>query len=66
MRHHQRRPIDAGDALRDREGLARPGYAEQHLRLVATVQPIDELVDSPRLVAAQLEVSDQSELVVLG
>ena len=46
--------------------LPEPVDAEQDLRLVATVQPLDELVDGAGLVAPQLEVRDQLELVVLG
>ena len=32
---------------------------------VAAVQPVDELVDRARLVAAQLEIGDEVEAVVL-
>jgi hypothetical protein len=59
-------PVHAGDALRHREGLARSGDPEQHLRGVPAVEPLDELVDGARLVAAQLEVGHQLELVVFG
>ena len=66
VRHHQRRPVHPRDALRHRERLARAGDAEQHLVLVAAVQPLDQLVDRAGLVAAKLEVGDQLEAVVLG
>ena len=39
--------------------LPEPGDAEQHLVPVAALEPVDELVDGARLVAAQLEVGDQ-------
>ena len=63
VRHHQRRTVHAGDALRHGERLARPGHAEQDLRLVAAVQPLDELVDRAALIAADLEIGDQVEAV---
>ena len=66
VRHHQRRPVHARDALRHGEGLARPGDAEQDLRLIAALQAVDELVDGPRLIAAQLEIGDEIKAVVLG
>ena len=65
VRHDQRRAVHPRDALRHGEGLARAGDAEQHLRLVAPLQPVDELVDGARLVAAQFEIGDQLESVVL-
>ena len=65
VRHDQRRAVHARDALRHGERLARAGDAEQHLGLVAAVQPVDELVDRARLVAAQLEIGDQVKAVVL-
>ena len=49
--HHERRTVHLGDALRHGERLARPGHAEQDLRLVAAVQPLDELLDGPPLIA---------------
>ena len=58
-------PVHARDALRHGERLARAGHAEQHLRVVAAVQPLDELVDRARLIAAQLEIGDEVEAVVL-
>ncbi len=65
VRHDQRRAVHPRDALRHGEGLARAGDAEQHLRLVAPQQPVDELVDGAGLVAAQFEIGDQLESVVL-
>jgi hypothetical protein len=46
--------------------LPDPGDAEQHLRRIAPLEPLDELVDGAGLVAAQLEVGHQLELVVFG
>ncbi len=66
VRHDERRAIHARDRLRHRERLPRPGDAQQDLGLVAAIQPIDELVDRARLIAAQLEIRDQREPVVLG
>ena len=66
VRHHQRRPVHARDRLRHREGLPRPGHAQQHLMRVAAVEPIDQLSNRPRLVAGQHEVGDESEAVVDG
>ena len=66
MRHDERRAVHAGDALGHGERLAGPGDAEQHLRGIAALQPLDELVDGASLVAEELEVGDELELVVLG
>ena len=52
--------------LRHGEGLAGPGDPEQHLRLIASVQALDELIDRPRLIPQQREIGDQLELIVLG
>jgi hypothetical protein len=62
--HHEGRPVHARDHLRHRERLAGTGDAEQDLVLVPPRQPLDELVDRPRLVAAELEVGDEPEGVV--
>ena len=56
VRHHQRGPVHAGDDLRHGEGLARAGDAEQHLVLVAAVQPVDQLGHSVHLIAGEFEV----------
>ena len=64
VRHHQRRPVHRRDDLRHREGLARPGDAEQDLVLVAAVQPLDQLGHGAHLVAADLEVADEVKAVV--
>ena len=66
VRHHQRRPVDARDALGHRERLARTGHAEQHLVLVAALEALGQLVDRPGLIAAKLEVGDQFESIVPG
>ncbi len=62
--HHQRRPIDAGDGLRHREGLARSGDAKQHLMLVAAIETFRQLADRASLVAGQREIGHQVEAVV--
>ena len=49
-----------------RERLAGAGDAEQDLRAVAALEPLDELVDRAALIAAQLEIGDQFEAIVLG
>ena len=56
MRDDQRRALDLLDHVRDREGLAAAGDAEQDLRRVAAVQPGDQLVDGARLIAHRFEV----------
>ncbi len=64
VRHDQRRAVHPGDGLGHREGLARPGDAEQHLVLIAALEPVDELVDGARLVAGEVEIRDEREAVV--
>jgi hypothetical protein len=54
--HHQRRAIHPIDDLRHGVGLARPGHTEQHLVLVAAVQPVHQLRYSMDLVAGEFEV----------
>ena len=56
VRHHQRGTVHAVDDLRHAVGLARAGDAEQHLVLVAAVQPVDQLRHGMDLIAGQLEV----------
>ena len=64
VRHHQRRPVHVRHDLRHGERLARPGDAEQHLVLVAAIQPLDELRHGVDLVAAKLEVGDELKAIV--
>ncbi len=64
VHHDEGRPVHAGDDLRHGERLARPGHAEEHLRALAPIQAVRELVDGAGLVAAQLEVGHQREAVV--
>ncbi len=64
--HDQRRAVHRRDDLRHREGLARPGDAEQHLVLVATGEPLDQLGNRADLVAADLEIADEAKAVVHG
>ena len=66
VRHHQRRAVGLGDDPRHGEGLARPGDPEQDLVLVAAVQCLDQLSLRARLIAAQLEVGDELEVVGQG
>ena len=66
VRHHQRRPVHGGDDARHGEGLAGPGDAEQHLVLVAPLQPFDQLGHGAHLVTAELEIGDEREAVVEG
>ena len=61
VRDDQRRPLHLRDHVRDREGLARAGDAEQHLVAVAAAQARRELLDGPRLVARGLEVAPEIE-----
>ena len=63
VRHHQRRPVHARDDLRHGVGLARAGDAEQHLMLVAAVQPVDQLGHGMDLIAAKLEVGCEVEVI---
>jgi hypothetical protein len=62
--HDQRGPVHAGQRLGHREGLSRAGDAEQHLMRIAAIQPLDELADGALLVAGQLEIGDEVEVVV--
>ena len=64
VRHHQRRAVHRRDHLRHREGLPRPGDAEQHLVRVAAVQPFNQFGDRADLIPAYLEVTDKLELIV--
>ena len=63
VRHHQRRPVHARNHLRHAVGLARAGDAEQHLVLVAAVQPLDQLGHGLDLVAGELEIRCEGEAV---
>ena len=58
---HQGRAVDPRDHGRHGEGLARARDPEQHLVLVAALEPRDELLDRGRLVPAGLEVAHQLE-----
>ena len=53
VRHHQGRAVHPGDGLGHRERLARAGDAEQHLVLIAALEPVDELVDGAGLVTGE-------------
>ncbi len=64
VRHDERRTVHARDALRHGEGLAGAGDPEQHLRAIAAVQPVDQLVDRMGLVAEQREIGDEVKAVV--
>ena len=52
---HQRRAAGLRDHVRDREGLAGAGHAEERLEREAVGEPFDELRDRLRLVAGGLE-----------
>src|SRR5204863_6741823 len=56
VRDDERRALQLLDDLRDREGLAAAGDAEQHLRRVAAPRGLDELADGRGLVAHGLEL----------
>ena len=58
---HQRRAVGLRDHRGDREGLARAGDAQQHLVLVAALEPVHQLPDRARLVALRLEVAHELE-----
>ena len=64
VHHHERRPVDRFDDLRHGEGLAGAGDTQQHLALIAAIQPFDELRDGACLVSFELEVGNEFELVV--
>jgi hypothetical protein len=66
VRHDEGRPVHGCNHLRHREGLPRAGNAEQHLVLVAPVQPLDKLRDRADLIAADLEIGDKAKAVVHG
>jgi hypothetical protein len=62
--HHQRGPVHARDRLRHRVGLARPGDTQQDLVLIAAIEPLDQLRHGAHLVAAQLEIRYEGEVIV--
>ena len=55
-RQDQRRALRRLDHLGHREGLARAGDAEQHLRAVVALHALDQVLDRGRLVALRLEI----------
>jgi len=57
----QRRPLQLVDDLGHGEGLARPGYAEQHLIALILAHPLDQLPDRIGLVTSGFEIADQLE-----
>jgi hypothetical protein len=63
VHHDERRPVEAGDRLRHRERLARPGDAEQHLVPVTARHAFAQFGDRARLVAAKVEVGHELEAV---
>ena len=52
-----------GNHLRHAVGLARAGDAQQHLVLVAAVQPVDQLGHGLDLVAGKLEIGCEGEAI---
>ena len=59
---HQRRPVDAGDGVGHREGLARAGDAHERLEFLPLLDAGDELVDRLRLIALGLERADDFKI----
>ena len=66
MDHDQGRPVHLGDNLRHREGLSRSRHAQEHLALVAALEPFSELGNGAPLIAQQLEVGNEVELIEVG
>src|SRR5207249_3235859 len=66
VNHDERRPVHAGDGLRHGERFARTGDPEQHLVWIAALQSFDELTNSPRLIAGEIEIRDEVEAIVNG
>ena len=62
-REDEGRALRRLDHLRHREGLARAGDAEQHLRAVAALDALDQFLDRLRLVALRLEVGRDDEFL---
>ena len=60
-REHQRRTLLLGDDVGDREGLARPGDAEQDLLALALGQPAIERRDGGGLITGGFEGREQLE-----
>ena len=54
MRQNKRRPVDAGDNVCHREGLAGAGDAEQHLFVYSVLNACHKAVYRFRLVAGRL------------
>jgi hypothetical protein len=61
----ERGTAELGDDVGDREGLARPGDAEQRLPPVSAAHALDELADGVRLIAGRLELGVQLEETLL-
>ncbi len=62
VRQNQGRPPESFDDLCHGKGLARPGDAQQHLVLLAVLDPLGQPFDGGGLVAARLEASAYLEL----
>ena len=56
VRKHQRGPVEVGDDVRHREGLAGAGDAEQDLIAQTHLKPLRQLLNRLRLVAGGLEL----------
>ena len=59
VRQNQRRPVRGLDHLGHGERLARPRYPQQHLVLLARRQPLQQLLDRPRLIPPRLVTGHQ-------
>ena len=59
MRQHQGGAVRGFQHLRHREGLARPGYTQQHLVFFAGFDTTNELLNRRGLVAARLVLADE-------
>ena len=59
---HERRPVGLLDDRRHREGLARPGGAQQRLVALSALDTVDELGDRVGLIAGRLERGDEVEV----
>jgi len=61
MRNDERRPIELADDIRHREGLPRPGHAEERLMAIPRLDRLEQLGDGLALIAARLVIGLELE-----
>ena len=64
--HHEGGTVHAREHLRHREGLARAGHPEEHLRAIAPFEPLGELGDRGGLIPSKPELALEPERLRLA